>query len=127
MRNKASLILMEQLVMVLVFALAAAVCLGVFVKADGISRETALRDRAVMMAQNGAEVMKRCSGDLETAAKILNGTADETTITVQDGKLTMKIEKTASEVPGLGLAEVRVWGGNTILFTITVGWQEVAP
>lgn len=127
MRSKASLMLMEQLVMVLVFALAAALCLGVFVKADGISKETALRDRAVILAQNGAEVMKSCSGDLKTAADILGGTADETTVTVQDGELTMKIEKTPSDIPGLGLAEVRVWGGNAVMFTITVGWQEVTP
>ena len=41
MKNRTSLVLMEQLVMVLVFALAAAVCLTVFAEADRISRETA--------------------------------------------------------------------------------------
>lgn len=127
MRSKASLMLMEQLIMVLVFALAAAACLGVFVKADGVSKETTLRDRAVVLAQNGAEVMKSCSGDMESAADILDGTADERGITVQDGELTMQIEKTASNVTGLGLAEVRVWRGDTTLFNLTVGWQEVAP
>ena len=39
MKSKASLLLMEQLVMVLVFALAAALCLQVFLRADQISTE----------------------------------------------------------------------------------------
>lgn len=39
MRSKAPLVLMEQLVMVLVFALAAAVCLRLFVGAENIARD----------------------------------------------------------------------------------------
>ena len=37
MRSKAPLILMEQMVMLLVFALAAALCLQAFVKSDSLS------------------------------------------------------------------------------------------
>ena len=58
MRSKASLFLMEQLVMLLVFALAAALCLGVFVRADRISEETHQRDQAVILACNAAELLK---------------------------------------------------------------------
>ena len=39
MKSRAPLALMEQTVMVLVFALAAALCLRAFVLADGISRQ----------------------------------------------------------------------------------------
>ena len=45
MRSKAPLVLMEQLVMVLVFALAAALCVQVFVLSDQTSRNYAARDR----------------------------------------------------------------------------------
>lgn len=47
MRSKAPLALMEQMVMVLVFALAAALCLQAFALADRISRQNAERDQAL--------------------------------------------------------------------------------
>ena len=46
MRSKAPLVLMEQAVMVLVFALAAALCLRAFVWSDQLSRQNEARDRA---------------------------------------------------------------------------------
>ena len=58
MRNKAPLAMMEQLVMVLVFALAAALCIQVFVFSAQTSRFNEARDRAVLEAQNAAEALK---------------------------------------------------------------------
>ena len=58
MRNKAPLAMMEQLVMVLVFALAAALCIQVFAFSDQTSRFNEARDRAVLEAQNAAEAFK---------------------------------------------------------------------
>ena len=63
MRNKAPLALMEQLVMVLVFALAAALCVQALVLADNRSREMEHRDRALLEAQNAVETLKSCGGD----------------------------------------------------------------
>ena len=60
MKSKATLFLMEQLVMILVFALAAALCLGVFARADAMSRQLARRDEAVILARNAAELLKAC-------------------------------------------------------------------
>lgn len=60
-RSKTPLALMEQLVMVLVFALAAALCVQVFVLSDRTSRLGEARDRALLEAQNAAEALK--SGD----------------------------------------------------------------
>jgi hypothetical protein len=71
MRNKAPLILMEQLIMVLVFALAAAVCVRAFVLAENISKESAARDRAMLEAQTAAEYAK--SGQTETYLRERNG------------------------------------------------------
>lgn len=125
MKNRTSLVLMEQLVMVLVFALAAALCLGVFVKADQISQETARRDEAVLLAQNGAEVLKSCAGDMEEAAQILGGSLTENGLTVLSAGYTMNVELVESGVPGLGQARICVYLENEPLFDLRTGWQEV--
>ena len=46
---------MEQIVMLLVFALAAAVCLRVFVLSGNLSRQGEIRGNAVTAVQNAAE------------------------------------------------------------------------
>lgn len=58
MKTKAPLVLMEQLVMVLVFAFTAVICLRMFVLSDDLSRQYAATDRAVLEAQTVAEHMK---------------------------------------------------------------------
>ena len=57
-RSKTPLALMEQMVMVLVFALAAALCVQVFVLSDRTSRYGEARDRALLEAQSAAEALK---------------------------------------------------------------------
>lgn len=114
MKNKTSLLLMEQLVMVLVFALAAALCLTVFVKADQISRETIRRDEAVLLAQNAAQVLKATSGDKERAIA-----------TAAESGYRMEIERIDTQSL-LGQAEIRVWQEDELVFSLCVGWQEVA-
>lgn len=58
MKNKTTLMLMEQLVMITVFALASALCLQMFAFAYRTSRYQTQRDRATLEAQNAAEAMK---------------------------------------------------------------------
>lgn len=58
MKSKAPLVMMEQIVMVLIFALAAALCLQTFVLSGRISQNTEAKNRAVVEAQNAAETMK---------------------------------------------------------------------
>ncbi len=58
MRSKAPLVLMEQLIMVLVFAIAAALCLRVFVGSGNLSQRYANTDMAVQVAQTEAERLK---------------------------------------------------------------------
>lgn len=70
-RSKAPLALMEQIVMVLVFALAAAVCLQAFVYSDSLSKEGELRDLAVTRAGQVAEYAKAAHGDLDQAGQSL--------------------------------------------------------
>lgn len=127
MKQKASLVLMEQLLMILVFALAAVLCLRIFVQADGISRQTARQDRAVILAQNGAEAVKGSSGDWKQAAQILGATWTDSGIFLIQDDLSMEISRISGEVPGLGQAEITVLAEEEAIFSLTVAWQEVAP
>ena len=137
MRSKAPLTLMEQLIMVLVFALAAALCLRAFVGADGLSREKELRNRALTEGQSMAEVTKACSGDLALAAGELGGWQeegrwvrlfDENWALVRDetqARCRVEVVLQTGET-GLGRAQVRGFeiGEEELLFTFPVAWQE---
>jgi len=57
--NKSILVLIEHTVMLLVFALAATVCLRMFALSDKLSRTYEATDRAVLVAQNAAELIKK--------------------------------------------------------------------
>lgn len=110
MKNKTSLLLMEQLVMVLVFVLAAALCLQAFSKADQVSQETARREEAAVIAQNAAEALK----------------AGREPEPPPEG-YTLEITRLPSETSGLALASITVCYEEKILFTLAAGWQEVEP
>ena len=113
MRSKATLSLMELLVMVLVFALAAALCMQAFARAQAISLETMRRDEAVVLAQNGAELLKTGMTEPEIEKQL------------SDGTYTVQIWELPQEIPGLKQAEISVFYENTALFSLMVGCQEV--
>ena len=114
MKNKTTLMLMELLIMVLVFALASAICLKVFVRSHEISSETQNRDRAILAVQNAAETVKAC-GDPEEAAQLLT-----------DSGCDVQLTAIACETPGLRGCEITAeCEGET--FCVQVFWQEVAP
>lgn len=73
MKSKAPLALMEQMVMLLVFALGAALCLQAFVKSDAISLMSQAKSNACLAAQNAAECIRYSGGSMENALK---GAAD---------------------------------------------------
>ena len=143
MKSKAPLALMEQMVMLLVFALAAALCLQAFVKSDDISEQSRDKDRAVELAQSVAEIVKSCGGDLDAAAEKLGVTADSDGMAfmidytedweLADGTMryTLGVYKDEdSGVPGLGTGGVWVrdekyWGDTAELFRMEIAWQEV--
>lgn len=115
MKNKEMLVLMEQLIMMLVFALAAALCLRIFVQAKTISEETARYEEAMIAAQNTAQALKT-TADPEKAEAL-----------IQSEPYTVQIGEKASGVPGLGIAEIVVsYEGEEICALIT-SWQEALP
>ena len=150
MKNKTPLILVEQLVMLLVFSLASALCIRAFALAERTSQWNADRDRAVFSAQNAAEVLKAAglrSGSMEgpmaEAARLLNGEAGQDLLYVYyddnwdvSGKETASYHLCAHSIPssvqGLCTAEIRIDSlkgssgpDRSPLFQLTVAWQEV--
>ena len=137
MKNKTPLVLLELLVMVLVFALAAALCLQVFAHSDRISQETETRTQSVQAAQRGAEILQSSGGSmdyaLETAAEQLGGqvsqgvwtlTYDEAWQPGEEGPYRLEAQGVPAPVEGLWQAEVRILEGETLLFQLTVAWQR---
>ena len=149
MRSKAPLALMEQMVMLLVFALAAALCLQAFVKSDALSERSEARDQAVVLCQNAAEAIKH-TGDVEAGLALACGAEpgqrdgfgyfvgyDENWDIIscdgrpQSSSYTLRAMELDSGVDGLGKANVEafVWNDGTMesLFALEVAWQEVSP
>lgn len=127
MKNRGALVLMEQLVVILVFALAASLCLLAFSHAHRISGETDRRDRAVELAASGCEVMKALHGDLAEAGELLEGQVTEGCLVVSRGDLRMEIRPLESQFSKLSTSEILIFDTETgeILYSLTVGWQEV--
>lgn len=71
MKSKAPLLLMEQMVMLVVFALAAALCVQAFVRSDAASARNEARDEAVVLCQNAAETIRHSGGNFNEAAEKL--------------------------------------------------------
>lgn len=133
MRSKAPLALMEQAVMILVFALAAALCLRVFVWSDRTSKRLAAVDRAVVEVQNTAETLKRAGpghgGDLASLADTLERQYDKDWELCPPGgqgaAFDLRVEEAESDVPGLARAHIYVedLSDGAILFEVTIAWQ----
>lgn len=138
MKNKSTLMLLELVIMLLVFLLAAALCLRAFAWADNRSAEGKNEDMALLQAQNAAEALKAANGDFAAAAKLLGGQWDGSVwhlqfdenwqITSQDGMFTLQAVRTENGKEYLGSAQLQILDtqGNA-LAQLGVCWQEVAP
>jgi len=67
------LFLIELMLAILIFAIAAAICLRIFVTANHISTESTTLNHAVIAAQSGAECFKATMGDLHEMSELLGG------------------------------------------------------
>ena len=103
---KGNLIFIELLVMVLVFALGASACLGIFTHARLLAEDTARLDEAVALAQNAAELLK----------------AGYDPTTLDTGDFVLDIAEEA--LPGLTQATITISYEDAPVFSLTTGWQE---
>lgn len=138
MKNKAPLSLMEQLIMLLVFALSAALCLQIYVLSGQISRSCEARGQAATAVQNTAESVKFCKGDITRYPQLLGGTGnagswqigyDENweAVSPEAAPYRVLIAPLDISLPTLGQATVSaLTETGDELFSVTVSWQEVA-
>ena len=70
-RSRATLFLMEQLVVILVFAICAAACVRIFVGSYLMAQNSRDVKNALLIAESFAECYKATSGDLNTVGLIL--------------------------------------------------------
>lgn len=137
MKSKAPLVLMEQIIMLLVFALAAAICLQAFVKADALSSASANRDTAVFLAQSTAELIRSNEGDLAKTAEQLAASYEQGLLqqtydrdwqpsAAANPAFTLQAHITPNDAPGLGTAKVLVLDEQQqTIFELDIAWQEV--
>ena len=133
-RKKVPLLLMEQLIMVFVFALTATFCIQAFVVASQISKESQAKDQAVNLAQNVIETLIATKGNLEELESIFGGNAngDNWTLTLDENWSESDISEftvIVNEKGGDGyLGEAKIIVKNqkeSVLFEQNVAWQEV--
>ena len=137
MKHKSTLVLMEQAVMLLVFAVAAVVCLRCFVWADTRSRQEAALDMALQQAQNAAELTQHWEGDLAQTAAWMGGSLEDGNWVLRfdeawqqdaQGSYLLQVALCDSGHPLLGKASVSVTdaSGGEMAF-LTVCWQKEGP
>lgn len=135
MRSKAPLAVMEQVIMLLIFALAAAVCLRAFAWADSTSRHNQNRDFAMVQAQSAAAILQHSGGDLTAAAEEMGGRVQQEqwlihydgdwAQTERAGEFTLQVS-TKPTLSLMGAARIEVADEGELLAELTVCWQEVA-
>ena len=136
--SRSGLIAIEVTVAVGVFALCAAIAIGLLVRAELLSRDSAELTQAVSQARNAAECYKSTGGDLKETARLLGGEAGDAGVRLcYDSNWTLQpaaetaahvLELTPLDPPeddGLQEAELTVTGGEgEALLTWTVAAWE---
>jgi hypothetical protein len=88
MRSRSTLFLMEQLIVSLVFAVCATVCVSIFVDSYIMARDAKALSSALLIARNGAESYKESGGKLASISLDLGSSAE-----IMDGSLTVYYDK----------------------------------
>lgn len=91
--RKTGLFLMELIIAILFFSLAAAICIQLFVKSHMISERSIALNHSILLAQNTAEIFYATNGDPEKMASLLgNGESSGTAaVTGSDSATTLTL------------------------------------
>ena len=126
MRNRAFLPLMEILLTIAVFAVAAAICLQGFTKAGDVSQRRSELDAAVLLAQDTCEVLKHARGDMSLAAELTEGKVTDGGMVIYRDKNGAHFTVTVSSDDagdGVGKAKVTVSAHGREVYALNVAWQ----
>ena len=74
-RSKSTLFLIEQIIVIAVFAICAAACVRILTAAYFTANDTQATSNAVLKAESAAETFKATNGDIDAIASILGGTS----------------------------------------------------
>ncbi len=80
--SKSGLFLMELILVILLFAISAAICLQMFTYASLTVQKAENLSDATLVARSGAECYQATTGDLTQVSSILGGTVEGDTLTV---------------------------------------------
>jgi type II secretory pathway pseudopilin PulG len=126
--------LIELLIGFAVFALAAAICVQIFVGAQQISNESSNLNSAMIRAQSGAEIFKASGGDLSEVRKYFDSDWQPVAHSISDqheelhsAEFVLTINSNRAEI-GYIEADVVVsdMSGN-VIFSLVVAALEVTP
>jgi len=74
-RSKSTLFLIEQLIVIAVFAICAVACISILTSAYFTANDSKATSNAILVAESGAEVFKAAGGDADAVAYVLRGFA----------------------------------------------------
>lgn len=125
MKNKSSLALIELCIMLLVLALASALCLRIFAWAEQRAKENAARDLALVQMQSVAEKIK-AAGNIEEVTKTMETTWDGNSWRIDGEDYEIRIMPMEDQEENLGCAYLEAIYRDAVLASFSVSWQEVA-
>ena len=74
-RSKSTLFLIEQLIVIAVFAICAVACISILTSAYFTASDSTATSHAILAAEGGAEVFKLTGGDVDAVARVLGGSS----------------------------------------------------
>lgn len=111
--TRSGLFAIELLIAVGVFSLCAAICVGLFVRSEVMSQDSAGLNRAVAEARSAAECFKAVGGDLEKTAELTGGQiSGDTTLFISYDQSWHKLDAGAESAFDITLT-LRPEGGYT--------------
>ncbi len=111
--TRSGLFAIELLIAVGVFSLCAAICVGLFVRSEVMSQDSANLNRAVAEARSAAECFKAVGGDLEKTAELTGGQiSGDTTLFISYDQSWHKLDAGAESAFDITLT-LRPEGGYT--------------
>ena len=119
--TKSGLYMIELLIAVGVFTFCAAVCVGLFVRSERMSRDSADLTRAVGEARNVSECFKAAGGDLARTAELCGGTVEGDVLTVscnETGDFRVLLTARVENGCPTGALAVRKQGNELLSWTV---------
>ena len=124
--SKSTLFLMEQIIVITVFALCAAICIRILVESYLMTTNAVDTKNALLAAESAAESHKAFSGDIERIAAVLGGSAEDGRLYVYfdsswqpgsdiDASFVLRLTRTESAVIVSDIAVSRIACGSELI------------